>query len=444
MATASKVAKLKASMRESMGAGRSTDPAPALASVPIRDNQRWDGCQTEDVLTSIPIGKIAPDPGQPRKSFNPDSIAEMAAALKSQGQLQPIRVYWSDIKRKYLIVFGERRYRGALKAGLKSLDCIILDGTPDRAKLRLQQLAENMLREDVPPIEEALAFAEVLQTESWTAKRLADELGVSESRISKAIALTRLPRQVQEMVSAGTLSASSAVYISRLKEADEQVSAALDAVKTEMTRDMVEADVKARLKAKTLPGQTDMRFALEAPVEPTLAPREFPRESQGRLVGAFGGGSQAGPAVFPAAREDRRIAGWEPVNPALDRIFDYRDEDGGFVSVNLSDDADDNWGSAVALLEEALDAARFNGALSRVKNGPARPGSRVKLDDVESPFHRAFGSIMPFDPSNPGLWVEWDGLKTESGKAHHNPAPSNLTVVKLIDSFGTEVPDAEA
>ena len=99
----------------------------------------------------LELTRIIPDPDQPRKTFEEESLEHLARSLKTTGQLQPIRVRWSKPHGKWVIISGERRYRAALRAGFKSIACQFVDQELTETEVRQQSLIENLLREDFGP-----------------------------------------------------------------------------------------------------------------------------------------------------------------------------------------------------------------------------------------------------------------------------------------------------
>src|SRR5262245_46911695 len=113
-----------ANIRESMGAGAERFSTAATSAEP----PRWQGVVKSRNAAEIPIDKIGPDPDQPRDDFDPESLGRLAESMKSRGQLQPIRVRWDETRGQYVIICGERRWRAAALAGLKSMTCVVAEG----------------------------------------------------------------------------------------------------------------------------------------------------------------------------------------------------------------------------------------------------------------------------------------------------------------------------
>ena len=199
----------------------------------------------KDALT-IEIDRIVPDPGQPRKEFDEAALDELAASLKTRGQLQPCRVRWDEALGKWIIITGERRWRAAVRAGLPTLQCVEARGTLTDHEILEDQLVENCLREDLKPIEQALAYRKLLDLNGWTLQQLAERLHMNKGTISRALALLDLPPEVQTQVEQGALAPAAAAEIATLNSPAVQVEVAGRVVAEKLTRDELRGVVKAR------------------------------------------------------------------------------------------------------------------------------------------------------------------------------------------------------
>jgi ParB family chromosome partitioning protein len=241
------MARLGANMIESMsgpasGAGRGSTPAvaPGNAGVdPLAGTARLRGA------ARIELDRLVPDPGQPRQEFDEDDLDRLARSLTERGQLQPARVRWDSSLGKYVLICGERRWRAAVKAGLKMLDCLIVEGDLPEELLREEQLIENVHRSDLQPLEQARAYKGLMDRLGLSYRELADRLHLSHTAVFRAVSLLELPSTVQQHVEVGTLSPSAAYEVSKLADPAEQVELADRAAAEGLTRaDVVEA-VKA-------------------------------------------------------------------------------------------------------------------------------------------------------------------------------------------------------
>ncbi|WP_339283882.1 ParB/RepB/Spo0J family partition protein [Oceanobacillus sp. FSL K6-3682] len=156
----------------------------------------------KDNIQEIELSKCRPNPYQPRKSFQADSIEELKDSIKEYGVIQPIIVRKS--LKGYEIVVGERRYRAAKEAGFKTIPAIIRELTDER--MMEIALLENLQRENLTPIEEAQAYANLVEKLNITQHVLSERLGKSRSHIANMIRLLSLPEEVIAYINNGELS----------------------------------------------------------------------------------------------------------------------------------------------------------------------------------------------------------------------------------------------
>ncbi|WP_435022659.1 ParB/RepB/Spo0J family partition protein (plasmid) [Tundrisphaera sp. TA3] len=183
------------------------------------------------------IDRIVPDPDQPRKEFSADAIDRLSASLLKHGQLMPIRVRWNAAIGKWLVISGERRYRAAIKAGLKTVACIFADDGLTQTEILQEQIIENLLREDLKPIEQAKAYRQLMDMHGWTAKELSGELQVSQGAISKSLMLLTLPDELQVQVEAGAIPATAAYEVAKVEDPTKQREIVGRIISEELTRD---------------------------------------------------------------------------------------------------------------------------------------------------------------------------------------------------------------
>ena len=193
------------------GIGRGLD---ALFLETFEDEKKPGGA--EKLKTSL----IDPKSGQPRKTFDQESLAELADSIATHGVLQPILVRASGNGR-YQIIAGERRWRAAKLAGLSEIPAVILD-RDDLAAAEIA-LVENLQREDLNPIEEALAFKSLTEEFGLTQEELSRRVGKSRSAVANATRLLELPDEAKAMVSPGALSAGHARTLLGLRDRDQIV-----------------------------------------------------------------------------------------------------------------------------------------------------------------------------------------------------------------------------
>ncbi|KMM36412.1 ParB/RepB/Spo0J family partition protein [Guptibacillus hwajinpoensis] len=171
--------------------------------------------QKEDErVKEIPIKELRPNPYQPRKVFNADAIEELSASIKTFGVLQPLIVRQSI--KGFEIVVGERRYRASLEAGLKTVPAVVKELT-DRKMMEIA-LIENLQRENLNPIEEAIAYQKLMKETDVTQEELSSRLGKSRSHLANFLRLLQLPNEVQEYISEGKLTMGHGRAILGLKK----------------------------------------------------------------------------------------------------------------------------------------------------------------------------------------------------------------------------------
>jgi ParB family chromosome partitioning protein len=170
-------------------------------------------------MLDVPIDEIRPNPNQPRKVFEAGALDELAASIRTAGLLQPV------IARRasggYELIAGERRWRAARQAGLDRIPVIVRDAT-DAESLELA-LIENLLREDLNPIEEAEAYQKLLAQFDWTQEELSQKIGKDRSSIANSLRLLRLPEGIQEDLKAGRLTMGHARALLALSLPSEQI-----------------------------------------------------------------------------------------------------------------------------------------------------------------------------------------------------------------------------
>ena len=152
----------------------------------------------------IAIGDIDPNPDQPRRVFQEESIAQLAQSIRDQGVLQPLLVTPQSGGR-YQIVAGERRWRAARQAGLETVPCIVRD--MDVIQQMEIALIENLQREDLNPIDTAMGIRALMQQCGYTQETVANRLSKSRPAVANLLRLLTLPDAVVEQIRTGTLSA---------------------------------------------------------------------------------------------------------------------------------------------------------------------------------------------------------------------------------------------
>ncbi|MGL4461205.1 MAG: ParB/RepB/Spo0J family partition protein [Planctomycetia bacterium] len=272
-----RVSKLLGNMQASLGIRpeapeTKTITGPATPAVEGRMDPR-DGYSRNRQAGDMEIGRIVPDPDQPRKEFDPEALERLAASIKARGLLQPIRVRWNSELGKHVVVCGERRYRASVMAGLQTIPCMFVEGALSEAELLEDQLAENVCRDDLKPIERAAAFRRYMDVTGCSAADLAGMLKVAASTVTRDLSLLQLPEKLQHKVDAGELPVRAAQEIARVEDpvVQEELAAKVD---TGMTTEEVQAVVRrerAARKPKEEPKAAKVAKApAKGPVEETF------------------------------------------------------------------------------------------------------------------------------------------------------------------------------
>lgn len=195
-------------------------------------------------LTDLNINSLKPGVYQPRKDMEPEALEELAASIESQGIIQPIVVRQVESD-KFEIIAGERRWRAARKAGLKQVPCVVKN-VEDRAAIAMA-LIENIQREDLNVIEEAVALDRLQEEFSLTHQQVADVIGKSRTTVSNLLRLNQLENNVKSLVATKQLEMGHARALLAL-EGEQQCEVASQVAKKQMTVRQTEQLVKKCLQ----------------------------------------------------------------------------------------------------------------------------------------------------------------------------------------------------
>jgi len=191
----------KRTPRSSLGRGLSALMADVAQTSPRTD-------EMSRPAPEIPIEALLPNPNQPRRDFNQDALAELAASIRLKGVVQPLIVRKTQADGTYQIVAGERRWRAAQLAGLNQVPVLIRDYT-DEEVLEIA-IIENIQRADLNALEEAVAYRQLMDRFGHTQDKLAATLSRSRSHIANTLRLLALPESLQQMLRTGILTAGHA------------------------------------------------------------------------------------------------------------------------------------------------------------------------------------------------------------------------------------------
>jgi len=178
---------------------------------------------TENV-TKIPITKIEPNPNQPRKTFDPEKLEELAESIRLHGVVTPITVRQMNSSGKYQIIAGERRWRASRLAKLTEIPAMVLDAS--ESEVMEISLIENLQREDLNPIEEAEGYDLLMRQFGMTQEEVSQRVVKSRSSVANSLRLLNLPEEVREMVSDGELSSGHARAVLAVDDDSKRVAAA--------------------------------------------------------------------------------------------------------------------------------------------------------------------------------------------------------------------------
>lgn len=223
----------------SRGLGKGLD-----SLIPAGINESKEIKQAE---TIVKIAKVEPNRDQPRKNFDEDALQELADSIKQFGLLQPILV--QDRKEYYEIIAGERRWRAAKLAGLKEVHVIIRNYT--NQEIVEISLIENIQREDLNPIEEALAYKRLLDEFHLKQDEVAERVSKSRTAVTNSMRLLKLCDGVQQMIIDDMLSTGHARALIPIEDADMQLQLAQKIFDEKLSVREVEKIVKGILKPDT-------------------------------------------------------------------------------------------------------------------------------------------------------------------------------------------------
>ena len=229
-----------------------------------------DGDYTSgDSITSVRINDVEPNREQPRKQFSQEELEALSDSIVKYGVISPITV--RRVGERYVIIAGERRWRAARMAGLSEIPVIIISA--DDKKAAEIALVENIQRSDLNPVEEAQAYAALIDQYGMTQEEVAEQIGKSRSSVTNSLRLLDLPDAVLSMLAAGTLSSGHAKVLLGIKDGEKLKTAAEKVAALELSVRDTEKLVKSLLAdpkpEKELPA-IDYTKALETSVQQKL------------------------------------------------------------------------------------------------------------------------------------------------------------------------------
>jgi len=194
----------------------------------------------------VNISKVEPNPDQPRKNFAEDELEELADSIKKIGIFQPILV--QDKGDHYMIVAGERRWRAALKAGLKEVPVIIKNYTEE--EIVIISLLENIQRVDLNPIEEAQTYKKLIDTYKYKQDEVAEKVSKSRTAVTNSMRLLKLSEEVQEMLIENVISSGHARALLAVEDSETQYELAQRVMDEKLSVREIEKIIKDLNKPK--------------------------------------------------------------------------------------------------------------------------------------------------------------------------------------------------
>lgn len=236
-------------------------------------------------VEEIKISKIRPNQFQPRREFNEEKLEELAESIREHGVIQPVVLRKKgDI---YEIVAGERRWRAAQRAGLSSIPAVVKEC--DDIEMMQIALIENLQREDLNPIEEAMAYRQLMDEFNFTQETLSQKIGKSRSAIANSVRLLTLPDELQKMIASNLISSGHARALVAISDPKKQLQIAREIVEQGLTVRDVEKRAKVeqktpkmRLRRVTGSGATPFLMDLEEKLKQTLGTKVTIKDVHGK------------------------------------------------------------------------------------------------------------------------------------------------------------------
>lgn len=240
-------------MAKMTGLGKGLDALFSVNNIePVKEE-----IQEGEVIQSLKLIDVEPNRNQPRQQFDTEKIDELAESIKEYGVIQPIIVTKEDDH--YKIVAGERRWRAAKKAGISEIPAIVRVYTEQTNKEIA--LIENIQREDLNPIEKAVAMKELLEKYQLTQQQLSDKLGISRSGIANTIRVLNLDERVINLVLEGKLTEGHCRTLLRIEDPDKQYETAKYMVESGDSVREAEKQIELKQqKKKTVKKTTNTRY----------------------------------------------------------------------------------------------------------------------------------------------------------------------------------------
>ena len=212
----------------------------------VKEPSKIEIIEKNEKSIEIPIGEIDRNEEQPRKNFDEKALAELAISIKNYGVVQPIILVKKN--NRYMIIAGERRWRAARMAGLKTIPAVIREYTPQ--EISEIAIIENLQREDLNPIESAMAIQDLKDKYNMTQEEVADKIGKSRSAVTNTLRLLTLPNELIELVKNNKLSAGHARALLVVEDKELQLKLAKEIYDKKLSVREVEKLIKELSKPK--------------------------------------------------------------------------------------------------------------------------------------------------------------------------------------------------
>ncbi len=226
----------------------------------FREEEKTEESVSSDATKEISVSLIDPNVNQPRKRFDEVAMNELANSIRIHGVISPIILVKQPAGR-YMIIAGERRWRAAKRAGLLTIPAIVRDYTPQQVKEI--SLIENLQREDLNPIETAVAIKQLMDEYSYTQEQVADRIGKSRPAVANTLRLLSLTKPVMDMVASGKLSPGHARCLVVVLDAADQLKLANMGADNRVTVRDFEKMVKNYLNPKPVKPKQEQSLELK-------------------------------------------------------------------------------------------------------------------------------------------------------------------------------------
>lgn len=226
------------------------------------DNDISDDLSESSNKTMLRISMIDPKPGQPRKNFDTEALAQLAESIGAHGVLQPIIVR-AISEDRYQIIAGERRWRASKMAGQSEIPAIVIEA--DELEAAQIALVENLQRENLNPLEEAQAYSELIETYDMTQEQIAQKIGKSRSAIANTLRLLDLPEELSMLIEQGNLTAGHARALLGLPNAESRILLGTKAAEQQWSVRVTEDEVRRYARRLALAAAEEEKEETDAP-----------------------------------------------------------------------------------------------------------------------------------------------------------------------------------